>query len=184
MTMAQVYGNPNIAVEVLQSLGKKIASGRAVRVGFLESATHSNADGSSMPTATIAALNNFGSETAPPRPFFTNMVRDKSGQWSELLASALRASDNDGRRALGLLGEHIAGDLRASIVETMAPALSPITVMLRAMKSEDQNLIVTGATVGEAARRVARGESTGGASTKPLVETGQMLNAVDYEVGD
>jgi hypothetical protein len=80
------------------------------------------------------------------------------------------------------MGEGIKGQLQQSIADTDAPALSQITLMLRKMRSEDQSLVVTGKTVGEAARRVAEGESTAGVSTKPLDDTGHMKASVDYEV--
>lgn len=182
--MAEIQGDPNRVITALSEIGEKLSKGHSVRVGFLETATHQNADGSSIPTATIAALNNYGHGATPPRPFFTNMIRDKSAGWADLLLGALQNASLDARTALSLLGEHIAGDLRESIASTMSPPLSPITLMLRKMKSEDQNLIVTGATVGEAARRIAAGESYDGVSTKPLVETGQMIEAVDYEVSE
>jgi len=50
------------------------------------------------------------------------------------------------------------------------------------MRSHDQALVVTGKTVGEAAERVANGDDNYGASTKPLIDSGHLLNSVDYEV--
>ena len=76
----------------------------------------------------------------------------------------------------------IKGQLQQSIIDTNEPALSPVTVMLRGMKSNDQSLVVTGKTVGEAAARVAAGKTNYGASTKPLIDSGNLLNAVDYTV--
>ena len=54
--------------------------------------------------------------------------------------------------------------------------------MLRMMKRDNPTLVVGGATVGEAARRVAAGQRATGVSTKPLVDTAHMLNSIDYEV--
>ena len=84
----------------------------------------------------------------------------------------------------GQMGSGIASQLQASIKETNAPALSPVTLMLRKMRSEDQTLSVTGKTVGQAAVRVAAGESTAGVSDKPLNDSAHMQNSVDYEVGE
>jgi hypothetical protein len=61
------------------------------------------------------------------------------------------------------------------------PPLSPVTLMLRKMFGNSPELI-RGRDVGEAARRVAAGESSDGVSTKPLVWTGHLLNSVEYEV--
>ena len=79
-------------------------------------------------------------------------------------------------------GQAIAGQLRQSIVDTNTPPLSPVTLMLRKMQTDNPDLKVGGKTVGEAAQRVAAGESYGGVSTKPLVWTGVLLNSVDYKV--
>jgi hypothetical protein len=49
--------------------------------------------------------------------------------------------------------------------------------MLRKMFGNDPSRI-TGAAVGEAARRVKAGESTSGVSSKPLVWTGQLLGSI------
>ncbi len=177
--MATIRGGDKLAAK-LHELSKKVARGGAVKVGFLEGATDS--EGTSIPL--IAATQNFGAPTRgiPPRPFFSNMVRDKSPAWGAQMGAALNATDFDGEAALGLMGEGIAGQLRQAIIDTVRPPLSPVTLMLRKMRSEDQTLRVTGATVGEAARRVAAGESTAGVSIKPLVDRGEMLAAVDYEV--
>jgi hypothetical protein len=56
--------------------------------------------------------------------------------------------------------------------------------MLRGMRSKDANLKVTGATVGEAARRVADGDDNYGASAKPLVDSGILLKSISYKVGE
>lgn len=80
------------------------------------------------------------------------------------------------------MGPIVAYDIQKSITETNAPPLSEITIQLRAMKKADPDLVVTGATVGEAADRARRGVSTAGVSTKPLVDTGTMFRYVSFEV--
>ena len=83
---------------------------------------------------------------------------------------------------LARVGAEITGELQQSIVDMNAPPLSAVTLMLRKMKAEDPDLVVTGRTVGEAAARVAAGEVATGVSTKPLVESGNLLNSVDFRV--
>lgn len=166
----------------LAEIAQKLGRGGALKVGFLEGATYP--DGTSV--GLVAALQNFGapSRGIPPRPFFTNMVKDKSGAWPDQLGEILVSTQYDLPASLRLMGEGIAGQLRQSIVDTNAPALSPVTLMLRKMKSENQGLVITGRVVGEAAKRVAAGESYGDVSTKPLIDTGHLLASVDYEVTD
>ncbi|MDB5280871.1 MAG: hypothetical protein JWR61_5826, partial [Ferruginibacter sp.] len=98
------------------------------------------------------------------------------------IGDLLIANEYDAGVTLGQAGEAIKGQLQQSIIDTYAPSLSAVTLMLRKMKSADPGLVVTGATVGEAARRVAAGESSDGVSTKPLVDSGHLVNSVDYQV--
>jgi hypothetical protein len=164
----------------LADIGARVASASQVSIGFLEGATE--ADGASV--AMIAAIQEFGAPKVgiPPRPFFRTMIRAKKGEWGDALAGLLKSNDYDSDRSLAQAGEAIAGQLRQSIVDTVAPPLSPVTLMLREMRHKDPDLRVTGRTVGEAAARVAAGEDFSGASTKPLVDSGTMLKSVDYEV--
>lgn len=165
---------------LLRDMAKKVSKPGTLRVGFLEGSTET--DGTSTPM--IAAIQEFGAPKAgiPPRPFFRTMIAAKSPDWGKALGTILKADDYDATKALGQMGMGIKGQLQQSIIDTSAPPLSPVTLMLRKMRSEDQGLVVTGKTVGEAAARVVAGESTSGVSTKPLVDSGAMLNSVDYEV--
>lgn len=133
----------------LAELAKSLQSGAEVRVGFLDNATYP--DGTSV--ALVAVVQDFGSPVngIPPRPFFRNMVADKSPQWPNTMANLLRANNYDARLTLGQMGAGIAGQLRQSIHDTNAPPLAASTI-------------------------AAKGH------TKPLVDTGHLLQSVDFEV--
>jgi hypothetical protein len=164
--------------QYLNNISYKVNSGAELRVGFLANASYP--DGK--PVAMIAAIQEFGAPRAgiPPRPFFRNMIAKHQDEWPKGFATQLRETNYDLKATFERAGAAIAGQLRQSIVDTSDPPLSPITLMIRKMKSEGKT--ITAASLGEAARRVAAGESTGGISSKPLVETGHLLNSVDYEV--
>lgn len=179
MATAGLTGGDKLRAK-LQEIAKKIEGQHELRVGFLEGATYPDEAGT--PVAMVAWWLNFGTKTAPPRPFFTNMVKVKSDKWGDALAKILQQNDFDVTKSLQMMGEGISDQLRQAIINLDAPVLSDITLMLRKMKIDDPHLIVTGATVGEAARRVAAGESTSPASTKVGVYTGHLLNSIDYEV--
>ncbi len=164
----------------LEEIAKKIEGHHELRVGFLEGAKYPDEAGT--PVAQVAWWLNYGTKSAPPRPFFTSMIAAKSDKWGDALARILKDNGYDVQNALALMGEGISGQLRQAIIDLHAPELSAITLMLRHMKIEDPHLEVTGATVGEAARRVAAGEDYSDASTKVGVYTGHMLNSIDYEV--
>lgn len=180
--MAQVTGGDKVEA-ALARIERKIASTTArpsVKIGFMKGAPYP--DGASVPM--VAAIQEFGAPRAsiPPRPYFRNMIAKHKEEWPKQAAKLLAGNDYNIKLTLGLMGELIAGELQQSIKEIMDPPLSQVTLMLRKMRSQDQTLVVTARTVGEAARRVAAGESTAGVSTKPLVDSGHLLNSVTYQV--
>ena len=165
----------------LAEIAAKVSRAGVLRVGFLEGATYPET-GVSVPM--VAAIQEFGAPKAgiPPRPYFRTMVKKESPTWGEKLAPILKANDYEVAPSLDMMGMGIESQLRQSIIDTDTPPLSPITLMLRMMRSQDQSLVVTGKVVGEAAARVAAGESATGVSIKPLVDSGHLLNSVDHEV--
>lgn len=177
--MAQLTGGAEFRA-VLTKMAAKLSKPNSVRIGFLEGSTEP--DGTSIPM--VAAIQEFGAPKAhiPPRPFFRNMITAKSPGWPDAIAVNLKDTKYDIPATLTRMGAGIAGQLQQSIIDTYEPPLSPVTVMLRGMKSKDQSLVVTRKTVEEARARVAAGLTNYGASTKPLIEHGNLLNAVSFEV--
>lgn len=110
----------------LAELAEKLGDGKTLRVGFLEGATYP--DGQSVPM--VAAANEYGDPAMnrPPRPFFRNMIAEKSPEWPQDIAKIAEATGFDAESMLGLMGEHIKGQLQGSIRDLMEPALSPVTI--------------------------------------------------------
>ncbi|AYO83580.1 hypothetical protein [Methylobacterium brachiatum] len=133
----------------LSELAAKVSRPANLSVGFIENSTYP--DGTSVPM--VAAIQEFGAPARkiPPRPYFRNMIADKSPGWGDAIAAVLEANGYDATRTMEQVGAGIKGQLQQSIVDTNAPALSPATVARKG-------------------------------SAKPLVDTGQMLNSVDYKV--
>ncbi len=175
--MASFTGGARLEA-ALRNIERQVQKSKSVRVGFLENATYP--DGESV--AQVAAWMNYGTKTAPPRPFFTRMIDEKSPAWGGKLGRVLVANNYDAKKALNLMGAGIKTQLQAAITDLDAPALSPVTLMIRKMLINNPSLQVNATVVGEAARKVADGESSGGASTKVGVYTGHMLNSVDWSV--
>lgn len=169
----------------LAEISKRLEGQHSLKVGFLEGSRYPDENGQGDITAAQSAFwLNYGTKTAPPRPFFSNLIAEKGDTWGDELMKIMVANDWNIDVALAQMGERIAGQLRDAIVNMDSPALSPVTLMLRKMLIDDPDLIITGATVGEAAARVAAGESPSPASTKVGVRSGHMLASVDYEVGE
>lgn len=148
--MAEIEGGER-AMNAIRDIADKLKGAKTLSVGFLDGATYP--DGTSV--ALVAAVQNFGSPKngIPPRPFFSNMVAEKSPAWGPQLATLLPAVGYDSKMALEQMGQQIAGDLRQSIVDTNSPGLKPATIRRKGFE-------------------------------KPLVDSGHMLQSVDYEVVD
>lgn len=163
---------------VLNDLARKVERGGTLRVGFLEGATYP--DGTSV--AMVAATQNYGApgRGVPPRPFFSKMIADKSSGWAKSLKAVFRAANYDGRKALELFGEGVAGQLREAIVNMADPPLSPVTLLLHDRFPMNEGY--TFADVLQARRDIAAGETPSGAHANPLIWSGHLLNSVDKEV--
>ena len=162
--------------DVLKKLSKKVRNASSLSVGWPEGATYPNGT----PVAQVAAIQEFGApkRQIPPAAFFRQMINEHSGEWGDNIAKALEMFDYDAEKALELIGQRIEEQLTDSIINTDRPELSPITLMLRKMRMEDPDLIVTGKTVGIAASLVASGADYSGASTAKLNDTGVMLASI------
>lgn len=178
--MVAISGGNKLAA-ALAEIAQNVSKSSSVQIGFLEGSTYK--DGTSVPM--VAAIQEFGapSRGIPPRPFFRNMIAKNSPDWPELIAENLKANDYDGSKTLDQVGAEIKGELKQSITDTNSPALSPITVMLRGMRGQAKYQgMAFGKLIAEARARVADGKTNYGASTKPLVDTGEMQSVVDYVV--
>jgi len=166
--------------KALMELSKKVRNASTLSVGWPEGATYENGT----PVAQVAAIQEFGapSRHIPPAAFFRKLIADKSTSWGQNLATALEMTNYDAKAALEMLGEDMEMQLWDYVVNTDRPELRPITLMLRKMKMQDPSLVVTGKTVGEAARLVAQGEDYSGASTAKLNDTGTMLASINSSV--
>lgn len=174
--MAKVSGGGGIAAK-LGRIGRALEKGHEVRVGFLEGSTYPEG-GLNVPT--IAALNNFGAPAAgiPARPFFSTMIAQEKGMWGERFGQIMKAVDLDAGKALALMGEGIAGQLKAAIIDFSGAPNSPVTDLL---KERFPMAGQTFADVQQARKDVADGERAA-KKGKPLVHTGHMLASVDKEV--
>ena len=159
-----------------------LASG-SVSIGFMEGATYP--DGTSV--ASVAFWNEFGHGgrfPAPPRPFFRTMIAQNQDNWPEMMAQHLRATKFDGQKTLTYMGEEIDGELKQSIIDFSDPALSPVTLRLRAKFGNSPEKI-TLRDVYQAIADVRNGEEiASGTEAHPLIWTGHLLNSTSYRVKD
>ena len=180
-------GNASAIKKVLEELGRK-----EIKVGFFESAKYT--DGT--PIAYVAAIQEFGHGPIPPRPFMRPAEQQNAAKWQKGIASGVKAALNGSitiEHALEQVGMVAAGDVRKAIKAVSAPPLSPLTLLLRKRAKGNDAAPITGKSVGQAARDLAmegprqKGDKTldvSGVSTKPLVDSGQMIQAVTSAVVD
>ena len=175
----------------LRRISKQASKAAQVNVGFLghpgdgedvDTSPGLYPDGTSVPM--VAAIMEYGAPAVgiPPRSYFRTMVKAKQGGWGDALGRNLVAQDYDAEKALSAMGEGIQGQLRDSISSLDAPALSPVTLMLRTMFPVSGPRPGSYKDVAEARALVERGEDYSGVSTKPLIWTGHLMQSADYEV--
>lgn len=133
------------------------------KVGFFETSKYE--DGT--PVAYVAVIQEFGAPEngIPPRPFMRTTVEAKQGEWKEIArqgANAMLEGNATGETVLEAIGLKAAGDIRRTISQITTPALAQSTV--------------------DARRRGKSDKTTTGNLTKPLVDTGTLINAVQSVV--
>lgn len=134
--MASITGGGKLAA-ALASIAAKATKVSEVSVGFfLSGATYP--DGTSVPM--VAALNEFGvpAHNQPPRPFFRQMVADKSPSWPIAVATLLKANDYDAEKSLSQTGQAVKAQLQNSIQTFDRVPLAPSTA---AAKGHDKQLV-------------------------------------------
>jgi hypothetical protein len=136
--MAAIRGGEKFEA-ALRQIADLLGDGGGVRVGFLEGATYPGGT----PVAMVAAIQDGGAPGAgiPPRPFFRNMIAEKSPEWPAAIGQLLIDHNYDVEKVLTLTGQAIAGQLRQSIVDTNDPPLAPSTI---ARKGHSKPLVASG----------------------------------------
>jgi hypothetical protein len=119
--MSVVSGGDKLT-KVLAEIGEKMDT--SVKVGFMEGSTYP--DGTNV--ATVAFWNEFGTRTAPPRPFFRTMISQESPSWPKLIAAASKNYDYNGNMVMKFMGEQIKEQLQQSINGWTTPANAPYTI--------------------------------------------------------
>ncbi len=157
----------------IERLQQKVRSGAHAAAGFQDGETYP--DGT--PVAQVAAWDEFGTKTAPPRSFMRKTITDHKAEWPKLLAAALKATNYDVDKALGMVGEKMAAQIREEIASIDGPANAPLTNLLK------DRFPMGGYSIDDlrkAANDIRKGVTA--PAGKPLVWSGQMLRSVTSQV--
>ena len=174
--------NPNAFKTLADALGAM--DGVTGKVGWFAGAAYP--DGT--PVAYVASIQEFGvpSQNIPSRSFMRSTALEKDGEWREIantLSARVLAGKMTPAQAMEILTLQAEGDIAAKIASIQAPPLSPITLGARKYRSQGKK--VTGATIGEIARKLKEGKlDVSGVSTKPLVDTAVLVNTISHVVAD
>lgn len=150
------------------------ASNKAVKVGILENATNADTGAS---IAEYAYFNEFGTKNIPARPFFRNAISDNTDKWASSIENQFKTMGITDRnvveKALKKTGQLMRSDIQQSISKGDFEPLAPETIArkegrlkeLKALKKSGQTIKKSQYTI-------------------PLKDTGDMFNAISYEVTD
>lgn len=134
----------------------EIAGG--VKAGILNNAT--TTDGKSI--AEYAVYNEFGTKNIPARPFMRTVAKEKPTKWIGEMVRHVRGKATKPavwKEALGIAGESMKSDIKDSIQNGSWTPNAPATIAVKKRKGKVE-------------------------PDHPLIDTGQMLAAVSYEVVD
>lgn len=120
-----------------------------------------------VPVAYIATIHNSGwlAGGIPARPFMQPTIDREETNWRDYIAAEIPrvlSGATTLENVLNGLGLNVAGEIAQSIRDVTAPPLKPATIAAKVRKMEDQKTV--------------------GSLSKPLVETGTMLETVSHTV--
>jgi hypothetical protein len=137
------------------------AGGARLKVGVFD-----GVGGGTGEIATIATIHEFGAPRAniPPRSYIRATIRERKAELAALMARVVRLMIQgklDERRALELVGAWLAGAIKGRIVSGPFTPLKPATIARRRKNPADPD-----------------------GPIKPLIDTGQLKNAVTFIIVD
>ncbi|MFY4822021.1 hypothetical protein ACOTVO_04555 [Aliarcobacter butzleri] len=137
-----------------------ILKNTVVKVGYFEDSKRT--DG--LPNAYVAAINELGSPTnnIPPRQTLGPALQNNKEEFSKIIANSFK--NGTIKEGFEILGQLAVSKVKSEIATLKSPALKESTIRARL-------------------RGKKQGKSVSLTIAKPLVHTKQMLQAVDYEVG-
>lgn len=183
--MVDIRHEPGPGMKQLEILVQGM-QGLEGKAGFPASAVYE--DGT--PIAYIATIQELGDPESgiPPRSFVRTTVTEKSETWKGIMsrgAKAIIAGSADPMTVMEKLASTAAGDMRKKITQIVAPPLKEATILARLRRRASYQNMKLGGKGRANARAKVRAQIAGGltgAIAKPLVDSGDMLAALTYEV--
>lgn len=161
------------------SILAKGLGGEQAKVGWFKSAYY--LDGT--PVAYIAMIMELGyrAKNIPPRSFMRTTIMAQRRKWAQMIshgAQGILAGTILPSTAMELLASTAAGDMRKKITQIWTPALKPGTIKNRIRRMASYANLKT--RKGKAAHVNRKYQGAPKSLTKPLVDTGFMLDTLNY----
>lgn len=125
-----------------KALSKYKDMNASVRVGVLEDATYPNGESVAM----VAFWNEYGEGVIPPRPFFRQTVFNQKSNWVSSTTNLMKIH-NDPEKVMGLMGEHMKGQIVQSINTWTDPPNSEYTVKKKGFNAPLRETGLLGRTI-------------------------------------
>lgn len=121
-----------------QALNRLVSSkSQHVQVGVIDGSKYP--DGTSV--ASVAIWNEYGTKTAPARPFFRDTIKQEKSNWSALATKAIRAGYTV-EHMLGLVGAQMQTDVQLSIMTFSNPPNAAYTVAKKKFNAPLRNTML------------------------------------------
>lgn len=164
---------------------KKLGRSPYVKVGVVGKAAQQKHKGAPLSMVELAATHELGNPKRgiPERSFLRSTFTKNKAAYEKMLRSLVVQYITEKisvERLLGLIGAKVSADVKATIVggKPLAPPLSPRTI------EEKKKRAKAAAQQKGGKLRDAKGKffSTKGLGLRPLVDTGQLLGSLSWEV--
>lgn len=157
----KTYKNKSIEKKLNRFISQ--LSDTEIKVGWFESSKYEN--GTSV--ASVALVQEFGSpkDNIPPRPFMRTTIKKEEKNWDKLINVSSKEALNGnltGNKFAERLGLIVSGHIKKSIRDVQEPPLKESTIRNRVSRRANKKLV--------------------GNLTKPLIDTGIMINTLTYVV--
>lgn len=114
-----------------QALNRLVSSNaKHVQVGVIDNSKYP--DGTSV--ASVAFWNEYGTRTAPARPFFRDTIKNQKDAWANLARQGIKAGYSI-EKVLGLVGAMMQSDVQYSIITWSTPPNAAYTIAKKGFDS-------------------------------------------------
>jgi hypothetical protein len=170
-------------IKLFEQLKLKLKALESVqgKVGWFSSSKYQD----STPVAYVAALNEYGHDSTPPRPTVRPAVIEHQKEWNQIALQGTKDILKDKATPHDVMTKVVTAaeeDIAHNLAKITEPKLSPITLVARKYKSQGKE--INGTVIGEIAALIKSGHmpDVSRISTKPLNDTELEITTLTSQV--